>query len=69
MNLKQMNVREYSLKLTKLSKYAPLLVVDPHARMNKFMSGVSDLVLQECHIAMMVKDMDISHLMTYVEWI
>ena len=46
-NLRQgnMSVREYSLKFTKLSKYAPSLVADPRVKMSMFMSGVSTTVL------------------------
>lgn len=51
----------------KASKYAPFMVVDPRARMSKSISGVSDLVYKECKTAMLVKEMDISHLMTYAE--
>ncbi|MDV3190762.1 MAG: hypothetical protein Q8838_02470, partial [Candidatus Phytoplasma australasiaticum] len=59
--------REYSLKFNKLSKYASHLVADPRARINKFMSGVSDLVNDECRTTMLVRDMDLSQLMTYAK--
>jgi len=67
MNLRQgnMSVKEYSLKFTQLSKYAPTLVANSRARMNKFVMGVSDLVEEECHTAMLHHDMDISRLMAY----
>ena len=46
-NLRQrgMSVKEYSLKFTQLSKYAPTLVADSRAKMNKFVIGVSHLVV------------------------
>ena len=55
-NLKQGNssVREYALKFTKLSKYAPFMVANPKAQMSKFISGVSSMVSLECKFAMMV---------------
>lgn len=64
-----MSVREFALTFTKLSKYAPFMVADPRARMSKFISDVSDLVPKECKMAMLVKEMDISRLMTYTEQI
>ena len=35
-----MSVHEYSLKFTKLSKYAPSLVSDPRDQMSHFVTGV-----------------------------
>ena len=34
-----MSIEEYSLKLTQFSKYAPIIVPNPRARMNKFVMG------------------------------
>lgn len=59
-----MSVREYSLKFTNLSKYTPLIVADPRARMRKF---ISEMVPKECKTIMLVKEMYISHFVTYVE--
>ena len=44
-----MSVLEYSLKLTKFSKYAPSLVSNPRDEMNLFVTGVSDDCQEECH--------------------
>ena len=43
-NLRQegMNMHEYTLKFTKLSKYAPSFVFDPKDEMSYFVTEVSD---------------------------
>ena len=40
-NLRQgnMTVKKYSLKFTQLARYAPHMVADSRAKMNKFVSG------------------------------
>ncbi|WMV14300.1 hypothetical protein MTR67_007685 [Solanum verrucosum] len=64
-NLSQgnMSVREYALKLTQLSKYAPSIVADHRAKISKYVLSVFDMVVKECCTAMLVHDMDISRLM------
>lgn len=66
-NLKQggMGVREYVLKVTKSSKYAPFTVFYPRARISKFVLGILDMVSKECKRTMLNKEMNISRLMTY----
>lgn len=49
----------------KFSKYAPSLIADPRSHMNKFISGVFDLVKMECIMTLLIKEMDISRLMTH----
>lgn len=39
-----MSVKEYALKFTQLSKYAPTMVADSRDKMSRFMSGVFNLV-------------------------
>ncbi|KAH0654413.1 hypothetical protein KY289_032091 [Solanum tuberosum] len=66
MNLRQgsMTVQEYRLKFTHLSRYAPHMVDNYRAQMNKFMYEVSDLVKTECRNAILLQNMNISRLMT-----
>ena len=47
------------------SRYAPHMVADSRAQMNKFLYGVSDFVKTECRNAMLLGDMNISRLMTH----
>ena len=58
---------EYSLKFTKLSKYAPSLVSYPLDEMSFFVTGVSDDLQQECHSDMLHNNMNISHLMVHAQ--
>ena len=69
MNLKQgnMTVRVYSLKFSKLSKYASTIVANPRAKMSQFMSGLNDTLVNACRSEMMIKEIDIARLMTHME--
>ena len=69
MNLRQgnMKVQEYGLKFNHVSRYAPHMVADSKAQMNKLLYGVLDLVKIECRNAMLLGDMYISRLMTHAQ--
>ena len=52
----KMSVKEYALKFILLSKYAPILVANPRDLINRFMTGVSELVEEEFRMEMLVDD-------------
>ena len=58
-----MSVEEYYLKFTLLSRYTPSLVAKPRDEMSRFVTGVADLVKDECRTAMLYGDMNLSRLM------
>ena len=50
-NLKKgnMSVEEFSLKFSMLSRYAPSIVSNLRDEMSHFVTGVADIVREECH--------------------
>ena len=66
-NLRQdnMSAEEYSLKFTLLSRYAPSLVSNPRDEMSRFVTGVANLVKEECRTTMLHSDMNLCRLMVY----
>lgn len=69
MNLKQsgISVKEYAFMFTKLPQYSPSLVAN--SMVKKFILGVSNFVKMECKSSMLIKEMDISWLMTHAKQI
>ena len=61
------SVREYSLKFSKLSKYAPSLVSDPRDEISHFVTRVSDDLQKEFHSSMIHDNMNISCLMVHAQ--
>ena len=62
-----MAVQEYGLKFNQLSRYAPHIVADSRAQINKFMYGVQDLVKTEYLNVMLLGNMNISSHMTHAQ--
>jgi len=60
-----MGVKEYALKFTQLSRYAPTMVAGE--RMSMFVSGMSEMVVNKCCTPILINDMDISHLMVHAQ--
>lgn len=50
-----------------LAKYAPVLVANSGVRMRKFMSYVFEDVVKEYRIVMLVKEMDMSMLLYFLQ--
>ena len=52
-----MSLKKNAFKFTQLSKYAPNMIADSRARMSKFVSDVSKMVVKECCTAKFINDM------------
>ncbi|TMW99349.1 hypothetical protein EJD97_002703 [Solanum chilense] len=70
-NLRQgrMSLLQYFLKFTKLSKCGPSLVSDPRDEIGRFVIGVLDDEKEDCHLAMIHENLNISRLMVHAQHI
>ena len=59
-----MSVAEYTLKFSTLSRYIPSLVSNPRDEMSHFMAGVTNLMVEECHTAMLHDDTTLASVCT-----
>ena len=62
-----MQLQEYGLKINHISMYAPHMVFESRAKMNKFLYRVSYLMKTKCRNAMLPGYMNISRLITHAE--
>ena len=62
-----MNFEEYSLKFSLSSKHAPSLVSNPRYDMSRFLTGVSNLVKEECCTTMLYDNTTLSRIIVYAQ--
>ena len=55
------------LKFSTLSTYDPSLVSNPRDEISNFVTGVANLVVEECRTAMLHDDMTLARLMVYAQ--
>ncbi|WMV18972.1 hypothetical protein MTR67_012357, partial [Solanum verrucosum] len=56
----RMGVEEYAQVFTRLSRYAPSILVNPRIKMSKFVSGVSFLIAKDYSMVMLENDVNIN---------
>ncbi|KAH0781424.1 hypothetical protein KY290_001022 [Solanum tuberosum] len=62
-----MNMKEYALKFSQLSRYVPSMIASPRARISKFVSGVSKMVVKEFRVPMLINYIVISLIMVHAQ--
>lgn len=62
-----MSVKEYALKFYQLSRYDLEIVSSRKARIRKFAFGLSQDLILESKATLLIKDMDISRLVMYMQ--
>ena len=62
-----MNIKEYSLKFSKLSKYASSLVSNASDEMNCYVMGVTEELEEEYRASMLHDNVDLSRLMVHAQ--
>ena len=62
-----MILEEYPLKFTMLSRYYLSLISNHRDEMSRFVTGVADLVKEECRTIMINDDMTLYRLMVYAQ--
>ena len=55
-NQGKMSIEEFHLEFSTFSRYAPSLVSNPRDEMSHFVTGVADLLKEECHMTMLHDD-------------
>lgn len=64
-----MSIKEYSLKLTQLVRYALNMVADSSAHISKLVLGVFEDVVKGYRTDILVKEMDISKVIVHAQQI
>ncbi|XP_060211826.1 uncharacterized protein LOC132639394 [Lycium barbarum] len=62
-----MSVREYSVHIDSFARYAPAVVAEMEARVHRFVVGLGPHLIDECMIAALEPDMDISCIQEYAQ--
>ena len=62
-----MSVEEYSLKFSMFSKYSAFLLSNPRDEISRFVTGVTNIVREECHTTMLHDDITQARLVVYAQ--
>ena len=67
LNQGNMSVEEYTLKFYMFSKYALSLVSNPRDKINRFVTGVTHIMMKEFHTAIIYDDLTLARLIMCAE--